>query len=328
MMEYRGIMKRYKESDLSEIARFSSPFLTNYSGKRILISGATGFVGSWLTAFFDYANRDFSTNLQVTCMARVIPKEFRDFYADFNFIEGDVSNHCFTSDFRSDCIINAATPSVPKRGGEDPSQILKASIDGTENLLGLSSENGETLFINLSSGIVTKRTNDELLDLSFPKDAYLHGKRESEELVKRAINDGKVKGRNARLYAFAGPGISLTDHFAVGNFMNDALSGRPIGISGNPLTVRSYLYPTDLIINLLKLSDGNAEEVSEIGSAIKVTMQEIATLINSVIGNVGINQYANVGSVDVYAPQPSTNKVVQNVSLTESISRWVNWLKY
>jgi nucleoside-diphosphate-sugar epimerase len=327
MIKHRGNMKQYEESDLSEIARFSSPFLTNYSGKKILISGATGFVGSWLTAFFDYANRNFSTNFQVTCLARVIPKEFRVFYPDFNFLEGDVSNHGFTSGFRSDCIINAATPSVPKRGGEDPSQILKASIDGTENLLGLSSENGETLFINLSSGIVTKRVTDELLDLSLPKDAYLHGKRVSEELVNRAIKDGKVKGRNARLYAFAGPGISLTDHFAVGNFVNDALSGRPIEISGNPLTVRSYLYPTDLIINLLKLSDGNEQEVSEIGSASRVTMQEIATLINSVIGNIGINQSANVGSVDVYAPQPSINKIVQNVSLTESISRWVNWLK-
>ncbi len=321
-------MKRYEESDLSEIVRFSTPFITDYAGKKIFISGATGFVGSWLTAFFDYANRNLSTNFQVTCMARAIPKEFRGFYPDFNFLEGDVSNYCFTSDFRTDCIINAATPSVPKRGGEDPSQILKASIDGTENLLGLSSENGETLFINLSSGIVTKRTNDEMLDLSVPKDAYLHGKRISEELVKRAINDGKVIGRNARLYAFAGPGISLTDHFAVGNFVNDALSGRPITISGNPLTVRSYLYPTDLIINILKLSDCNAEEVSEIGSASRVTMQEIATLINSVIGNVGINQSASVGSVDVYAPPPSMNKIVQNVSLSASISRWANWLKF
>ena len=321
-------MKLYDESDLVEISKKSQSFLSIYSEKSILVAGATGFVGSWLIAFFDYANRYLGAKFQVRGIARAIPAEYRHIYPSIDFFDGDVSSYRFPSSFYSDCIINASTPSVPKRGGQDPSQILKASIDGTANLLELCSENREALFINLSSGIVTKRAKDERLELSHPKDAYLHGKRLSEELVMQATKDGKVKGRIARLYAFAGPGISLTDHFAVGNFVNDALSKRPIAISGNPLTVRSYLYPTDLIINLLNLSDDTAREITEIGSESRVTMQEVATLINLVTGNVGINQSTEVGAVDEYAPPPDSNQIAESVSLTESISRWVNWLKF
>ena len=320
-------MRRYEESDLYEIATNSKPFLTAYAGKEVLISGATGFVGSWLSAFLDFANRNFLTDFKLTYVARTIPAEFRNLYPGNKFLEGDVSTMSFPSGYFPDCLINAATPSVPKRGGEDSRQILNASINGTESLLRICSEDRKPLFINLSSGIVTKRGYDTSLDLSLPKNAYLHGKRVSEELITRATKDGKVKGKNARLYAFAGPGISLTDHFAVGNFVNDALLSRPIAINGNPMTVRSYLYPTDLIINLLRLSEGDGPNLSEIGSKTKVTMQELATLINTVTGNVGIEQTTNFGLIDEYAPQVNTLVSTESVNLTESISRWINWLK-
>ena len=320
-------MKRYEESDLSEIARRSDAFFSDYSGKQILVAGATGFVGSWLIALLDYANRIFETKFQIVGLARQIPEMYRFHYPGVDFVESDVSTHSFTAGFHPDCIFNAATPSVPRRGGEDPRQILKASIEGTQNLINLCEREGKTLFINLSSGIVTKRMRDTELDLSNPKDAYLHGKRISEQLVSKASKEGKVIGRNARLYAFAGPGISLTDHFAIGNFLNDALLGRPIAINGNPQTIRSYLYPTDLIINLLKLSSGSAQEVAEIGSQSRVTMQYLGDLINSVIGNVGIEQSNEFGPSDEYAPLPNSNEINQLVTLNESIFRWVNWLK-
>ncbi len=319
-------MKSYSEIELEEIRASSNHFFSKLSGKTILVAGASGFVGSWLTAVFDFANRQTASNIDVIGIARKFSPEFRRAFSKTNLFECDIGDFSSIPDFRPDCVFNAATPSVPGRGGIDPRQILNASSRGTENLLGLCRDGSKPLFINLSSGIVTKRVGDKTLDLSKHPDAYLHGKRLSEDLVKTSTEVGKVRGVNFRLYAFAGPGISLTDHFAVGNFLFDALSGRPIVIKGNPSTIRSYLYPTDLIANLLNLSIGEHSEHVELGSRIKVTMRELAELINSVTGNDGIIQTEAFGASNDYTPNQWPDLVDQTLDLRISISRWKNWL--
>jgi dTDP-glucose 4,6-dehydratase len=320
-------MKRYEQSDLEEIARNSDPFLSSYSGKKIFIAGATGFVGSWLVSFFDFTNRNLGTGFEVTALARTINQDFETNFSGVRFLQGDLANLDFGRGFNPNLIINAATPSVPKRGGEDVFQILKGSIEGTENLIRACSGDKKPVFLNLSSGIVSKRAEDFSLDLSVPKDAYLHGKRVSEAVVSKAIADGKIFGKNLRLYAFAGPGISLSDHFAVGNFLADAGAGRPINIKGNPATVRSYLYPTDLIINLLNQSLDHSHENIDLGSLARITMLDLALTINWVTGNSGINVPTAIGAVDDYAPEMTIKHVIQNVHIEESICRWFNWLQ-
>jgi dTDP-glucose 4,6-dehydratase len=320
-------MKKYNQSDLEDIARNSDSFLSSYSDKHIFIAGATGFVGSWLVSFFEFANNKFDTRIEVTALARTINQNFRTNFPGVKCLQGDVANLDLGRDFNPDLIINAATPSVPKRGGEDVIQILKGSIGGTENLIRSCSHEKKPVFINLSSGVVTKRVEDITLDLSIPKDAYLHGKRFSEGLVSEAIAEGKILGKNLRLYAFAGPGISLSDHFAVGNFLEDAFFRRPINIKGNPATVRSYLYPTDLIVTLLNQSEDSSSENVELGSTARITMLDLALTINRVTGNSGINQSTAFGAVDEYAPEFTKNCVTQTVDIEESIFRWVNWLK-
>jgi nucleoside-diphosphate-sugar epimerase len=319
-------MKSYGQSDLKEIAHNLDPFLSSYSDKTIFIAGATGFIGSWLVSFFDFANKKMDTRFEIIALARTITQDFRGKFIGVKCLEGDVAELDLGCDLNPDLIINAATPSVPNRGGEDAEQILRGSVDGTKNLLRYCLNDKITHFINLSSGIVTKRAKESELNLLFPKDAYLYGKRVSEELVSKATVDGKIIGQNMRLYAFAGPGISLTDHFAVGNFLEDAISGRPINIKGNPATVRSYLYPTDLIINLLKHTKEPNHKTFEIGSSSRVTMQELALVINNVTGNTGIIQGAEYGNVDEYLPAPARNEVTQNIEIEESIMRWVQWL--
>jgi nucleoside-diphosphate-sugar epimerase len=320
-------MKQYKQSDLNEIARESDSFLSTHSDKSIFIAGATGFVGSWLLSFFEFANNNLDTRFEVTALARTISSDFRASFSGVKYLEGEISNYDFDTSFNPDLIINAATPSVPKRGGEDVVQILRGSVQGTENLLRSCLGEKKPLFINLSSGIVSKRDKDVSLDLSLPKDAYLHGKRVSERLVSKVATDGKIIGKNVRLYAFAGPGISLTDHFAVGNFMNDAISRQPIHIKGNPSTVRSYLYPTDLIVNVLKQTENSSSDTFELGSSNRITMQELALTINKVTENRGIIQAGEIGAIDEYVPLHPQGRVIQNVEIEESISRWVQWLE-
>ena len=195
-------MKQYKQSDLDEIARALDSFLSTHSDKSIFIAGATGFVGSWLLSFFEFANSSLDTRFQITALARTISSDFRSSFPGVKYLEGEISNYDFGTNFDPDLIINAATPSVPGRGGEDVVQILRGSVQGTENLLRSCSDEKKPLFINLSSGIVSKRAQDVALDLSLPKDAYLHGKRVSESLVSNAVTNEKIIGKISRTIYF------------------------------------------------------------------------------------------------------------------------------
>lgn len=318
--------KPYKPSDLDEICIRGKTFINKFSNSEVLVAGSTGFIGSWIIAALNHANRYYNSNIQITGLSRGFSRAQQDKYPTANFIKVDVSKAPLIIDSKPACIFNAATPASPSHGGEDVPQILSAAIEGTRNLINLANSAEKCIFINLSSGIVTKRENDFPLSLGNIKDAYLEGKRISEKIVKEESNKGNLLGTNFRLYAFAGPGISLTDHFAVGNFVNDASHGRPITIKGNPSTIRSYLYPTDLVSNLFNLTCTDSEKVIEIGSSVGITMFELANLVNRALNNKGINQVEMFGDADEYLPKKYNSIIDQKVNLEETISRWGSWL--
>ena len=319
--------KNYFQSDLEEICGQTNSFLSDFSNKTILIAGATGFVGSWLLSTLEYMNTNYDSNFEILALSRKGNNRDLDLNDNAKNIYLDLTDQSSKLSKKFDCIFNCATPSSLNHGGSDTSQVLASSIMGTRNLLNWCSENSKPTFINLSSGIVTKRNMDFELDLTSVKDAYLHGKRISESLILEAMNSGIIKGKNLRLYAFAGPGIPLNQHFAVGNFVKNAVEQEPVQIKGNPETRRSYLYPTDLIVNILNSTRTHSRTELEIGSHSSVSMRRLAEIANEVTGNSGIVQQPDYGPADEYFPDSSTGDVSQQVSLPEAISRWSDWLR-
>jgi dTDP-glucose 4,6-dehydratase len=318
--------RAYFLKDLEEISSRSSGFVRKYSGSNVLVAGATGFIGSWIISTLQHLNRYQSADIIITAVSRNVDQHLIDKFPDINFIQQDISKPSKLVALKPDCIFNAATPSSFSHGGENPREVLNAAHLGTKNLISLCRKQINPTFVNLSSGIVTKRSGDQELNLETTKDAYLQGKRISEQLVSASESLGEIRGCNLRLYAFAGPGISLVDHFAVGNFLRDALEGKAISIKGNPETRRSYLYPTDLISNILAATISEEGSVFEIGSREVVTMGDLASLINSLTGNKGINQSKDYDKPDAYFPDTENLLVKQNVELPEAITRWIEWL--
>jgi nucleoside-diphosphate-sugar epimerase len=319
--------KSYFQSDLDEICAQSKSFLSEFSNKTILIAGATGFVGSWLVSSLEHMNATYNSNLEIVALSRSGSNRIPGSPANTKTISLDLTDQSSKLELKFDCIFNCATPSSRNHGGLDTNQVLASSIIGTKSLLNLCIRNSKPTFINLSSGIITKRSMDFDLDLMSIKDAYLHGKRVSESLILEAVSAGNIKGRNLRLYAFAGPGIPLDQHFAAGNFMNDAIHGRPISIKGNPATLRSYLYPTDMIVNILNCAAKDSLKEIEIGSQETVSMHRLAETINEVTGNSGIMQQPDYGPADEYIPQLEGEAITASVSLPEALTRWNDWLR-
>jgi dTDP-glucose 4,6-dehydratase len=238
------------------------------------------------------------------------------------------------SDF--DVVVNCATPSTAAGGANNVSQLYKTITEGSTELVNsLTKEDNLVRLVNLSSGAVTMLQSEEPPSdslacpedhISTPAGAYSHGKRFSEQVVSKATNEGFISGINLRLYAFAGPGIPLDQHFAAGNFMLNAIQRKRIAINGNPNTVRSYQYPTDLVRSILLAAGGVSTETLEVGSNEHVTMLGLATKISDITTKVSVSQGNTATPISKYYP---TKKTISEstITLDEAIKRWWKWIE-
>jgi dTDP-glucose 4,6-dehydratase len=129
-----------------------------------------------------------------------------------------------------------------------------------------------------------------------------------------------------------GPNLPTDAHFAIGNFLQDSLLGRPILINGNPSTRRSYLYPTDLTVWILNLMANPVNIPMNIGSDNPVEIGSLADLIADLTGSRSFRYTDPFAEVTNYVPDVSVAKQVLGneitVSLEEGIRRWTKWLIY
>ena len=143
----------------------------------------------------------------------------------------------------------------------------------------------------------------------------------------------------ARIFALLGPYLTLGIHFAAGNFILDAINSRKVIVNGNGLPVRSYLYPTDLMISLFHLLTKKEKFLNpyNIGSEESISIRNLAAKISKLIGNdeFEILDHNDKGwNLGRYVP--NTDKFLKDfnirrkVSLDESIIRtalWNGWKK-
>ncbi len=326
------------QSDLNQILEENSDSLKELNGKKILILGGTGFVGAWVSKSLAYfmneggtcaltiASRSALSHINVYEKLKLKP----------SFIDMDITKVSMFPLTDFDAVINCATPSTAAGGANNVSQLYTTITEGSKQLvISLTKQDNRVRLVNLSSGAVTMLQSKEPPSdsLSCPEDhistpagAYSHGKRVSEQVVSKATDEGHISGINLRLYAFAGPGIPLDQHFAAGNFMLNAIQRKQIDINGNPNTVRSYQYPTDLVRSILLAAGGVSTETLEVGSNEHVTMLGLATKISGITTNVNVSQGNTAAPISKYYPTAKTI-CESTITLDEAIKRWWKWIK-
>lgn len=325
------------ETDFDDIGEQTAVPWEALHGARIFLTGGTGFFGIWLIESLIRVNRRFNLNIQ----AMLLSRDKTTFLAknphlagapELIFLQGDVRDFDFpNSSFTH--IIHAATTSSVRLNHEQPDLMQDVIVRGTSRVLELAARSGtvrKILFV--SSGAVYGRQRPEISHiaeddsgLQAPLErfsAYAAGKREAERLCGKFATKG-LPVTIARGFAFVGPHLPLDTHFAIGNFIRDALCGGPIEVCGDGSPYRSYLYASDLAIwlwaILIKGSPGRAYNV---GSERRVSILQVAQLVAKEVypGAKVVVAQASSPSRPVEQYVPSTARARSELGLCETVS--------
>ncbi len=326
--------------DLEVMLRMAAADLEVLRGRKLFITGGTGFFGKWLLAVLLHANAEMDLGLELTVLSRD-PAAFEARYreidgvAGLTFLSGNVTH--FSAGHRHfDFIVHAAADTTAFTDAADERERSRAIIQGTQNMLDLARQSRARL-LNISSGAVygaaaAKRAGarEDDYDAARPLTPYGIAKRQAEALCAESPADGVT----ARAFAFLGPHLPLDAHFAAGNFLRDAVRGGPIEVRGDGTALRSYLYPTDLVVWLLRLLvRGQRGRAYNVGSDEVVSTAELARLIADAAepkAEVIIQSTQPQGPQNVYLPNVARAHAELGLEVTvplrEAIARTVSHL--
>jgi dTDP-glucose 4,6-dehydratase len=291
-------------ADLDHVVEHIRPLREKLQGARLFITGGTGFIGCWMLESLARANDQLGLGAEalvltrnVEAFAKKAPHLARR--PDIRFQAGDVRDFAFPAGPFSH-VIHAATEASAKLNNEHPEAMLDTIVAGTQRALDFTAQCGAKTFLLTSSGAVYGRQPATLThapedymggpDVSNPQSAYAEGKRMNELLCAIYAQQHGLEVKVARIYALVGPYLPLDIHFAMGNFIRDALAGGPIKVSGDGTPYRSYLYAGDLAIWLWTiLIQGVSNRPYNVGSRNALSIAETAEAVSRALpGHVAV----------------------------------------
>ena len=293
-MNNKAKIKGVLSQDLDHILEQTKALWEDLRGKKVFVTGGTGFLGKWLLESFAWANDQLKLDAQMLVLSRN-PDSFKAKYphlaqvSGVMFHQGDVRDFEFPQE-RFDFIIHAATDASAQLNAENPLLMMDTIVEGTRRTLEFARHCGAKRFLLASSGAVYGRQPPDLShvpedysgvpDTTQPASAYGEAKRLAELLCAIYQKEYGLETTIARCFAFVGPYLNLNIHYAVGNFIRDGLADGPIYVAGDGTPYRSYLYAADLAIWLWTiLFKGESCRAYNVGSEEDITIAELANTV-------------------------------------------------
>jgi UDP-glucuronate decarboxylase len=259
-------------------------------GKRVLITGGAGFLGSHL------CERVLADGAVVVCVDNFFTGARRNIehlldHKHFEVIRHDVT---FPLYVEVDEIYNLACPASPIHYQHDPVQTTKTSVHGAINILGLAKR--------LRARILQASTSEVYGDPDVhpqpeeywghvnpigPRSCYDEGKRCAETLFFDYWRQHRLQIKVARIFNTYGPRMHPNDGRVVSNFIVQALLGRDITVYGDGLQTRSFCYVDDLIDGLIRLMATPTEVTGpvNIGNPTEFKIIELAEMVIGLLGS-------------------------------------------
>ena len=291
------------------------------SGKRILVSGGAGFLGSHL------CDRLLADGHQVICLDNFYTGS-RENVAHlaqeprFFLVEGDVNDVPNTLECEPlDQIFHMACPASPVHYQRNPVETLKTCVFGTFNMLELAHRAGARLLIASTSEVYGDPEQHPQPESYWgnvnpigPRSCYDEGKRCGEAF---AVSHAEVNGtqvRLARIFNTYGPRMDVDDGRVVSNFVVQAIKGEALTVYGDGKQTRSFCYVSDLIEGFIRLmadDDLQAKPVN-LGNPGEFTILELADLVR---------KYTGSASELCWQPLPTDDPTLRRPDITRARER-------
>lgn len=252
---------------------------------------------------------------------------------NIHFQKGDIRSFDFPEG-QYDYIIHGATTNASETfNKQDPIIKFNTVFEGTRRTLDFARSCGCKKFLYLSSGSVYGKQPKDILrleesyngapytnDKNFDHSVLGEAKRSSELLTTVYSEKFDIQTTVARCFSFVGPYLPLDIHYAVGNFIRNAVTAQPILIKGNSRAERSYMYAADLTVWLWKiLFSGKNTEIYNVGSEYGVSIAELANVVSKLSSEktevIIERKSENIEKNDLYIP--STIKTREALNLRE-----------
>ena len=288
--------------------------------KRILITGAAGFLGSHL------CERFLKEGFNVTGMDNLITGDLKNLthlesFPSFDFIEYDVSKHISFSG-ELDYILHFASPASPIDYLKIPIQTLKVGSLGTHNLLGLAKAKNASILVASTSEVYGDPLVHPQVETYFgnvnpigPRGVYDEAKRFQEAITMAYHRFHQLDTKIVRIFNTYGPRMRLNDGRVLPAFIGQALRGEDLTVFGDGSQTRSFCYVDDLIDGIYKLLFSNYHFPVNIGNPDEITIKDFA---EEVIKLTGTDQKI------IYKPLPENDPLQRQPDISIA-KKELNW---
>ncbi len=333
--------------DVERVARDAAS-LSALRDQSILITGGTGFLGTWLTEILAHLNDKHGFHVKINLLA-TRQTEFAErtphlaHRPDVKLITQDVA-HLVELPSQIQYLIHAAASPDNRLHASDPLRVIRTIVVGTQAVGECAARLPNIKrMLNVSSGLVygAKAVGTEAIsehafggiDSTSLINVYAEAKRMAETISAAYRSQHRLPIITVRPFSFLGPYQVMDRPWAINNFIRDALHGGPVRIQGDGQTIRGYMYGADFawwVLNILVRAE--VGQAYNVGSPSGINLRDLASKI---AGLMPSQPRISTGLFSEGVPRtsfvPDTSLVSRDLGLTqafelsEALRRTIEW---